>query len=227
MTNYKSPNFKSSNKEINDALSVLRRNGFNVNLSDELKKRFDNEILFDGDDGLFKELIKDVKIYFEYGCGKSTEYMFRFTKSQIFSVDTSKEWIKKTQSIDNFKSDKRINFKWIDVGEIEDWGRPKSLAMRKNFLIYASWLWQQNKIPDLVLIDGRFRILCFLITLKFSPVGTKIIFDDYKNRQLYHVVEEFCPIVERCGRQALFETTTQAKNMITDDILLSFQNIIS
>ena len=43
-----------------------------VDLKIKFKKRFENEILFDGDDGLFKNLIKDIKIYFEYGCGKST-----------------------------------------------------------------------------------------------------------------------------------------------------------
>jgi hypothetical protein len=226
MKNYKPPNFKTTNKEIVDALSVLRRYGFNINLSEELKKKFDNEILFDGDDGLFKELIKDINIYFEYGCGKSTEYIYRYTKSKIFSVDTSKEWTDKIESICEIKTDDRLNLKWIDVGEIENWGKPKSFKMRKNFLDYAIWLWKQNKEPDLVLIDGRFRILCFLTTLKFSPPGTKIIFDDYKERQFYHVVEEFCPIIDRCGRQALFEVNTKAKDKITEEVLLSFQNII-
>ena len=226
MTKYKPPNFKTINKEIYDALSVLRRHGFNVNLSEELKNRFDNVILFDGDDGLFKDIIKDINLYFEYGCGKSTEYMYRFTKSKIFSVDTSKEWINKIQSITDDKIDDRLNLKWIDVGEIENWGQPKSFKMRKNFTIYANWLWKQNKEPGLVLIDGRFRILCFLTTLRYSPIGTKIIFDDYKDRQLYHIVEEFSPVIDRCGRQALFESNTKAKDMITDEVLLSFQNII-
>ena len=226
MTKYKPPNFKTINKEIYDALSVLRRHGFNVNLSEELKNRFDNVILFDGDDSLFKDLIKNIDIYFEYGCGKSTEYMYRFTKSKIFSVDTSKEWIDKIQSITDDKIDDRLNLKWIDVGEIENWGQPKSFKMRKNFTIYADWLWKQNKEPGLVLIDGRFRILCFLTTLRYSPIGTKIIFDDYKERQLYHIVEEFSPVIDRCGRQALFESNIKAKDMITDEVLLSFQNII-
>ena len=118
-------------------------------------------------------------------------------------------------SICEIKTDDRLNLKWIDVGEIENWGKPKSFKMRKNFLDYAIWLWKQNKEPDLVLIDGRFIILCFLTTLKFSPPGTKIIFDDYKERQFYHVVEEFCPIIDRCGRQALFEVNTKAKDKIT------------
>ena len=226
MTKYKPPNFKTINKEIYDALSVLRRHGFNVNLSEELKNRFDNVILFDGDDSLFKDLIKNIDIYFEYGCGKSTEYMYRFTKSKIFSVDTSKEWIDKIQSITDDKIDDRLNLKWIDVGEIENWGQPKSFKMRKNFTIYVDWLWKQNKEPGLVLIDGRFRILCFLTTLRYSPIGTKIIFDDYKERQLYHIVEEFSPVIDRCGRQALFESNIKAKDMITDEVLLSFQNII-
>ena len=227
MTKHKPPNFETINQQIYQALSVLRRHGFKFNLTDELKKRFDNEILFDGDDSLFKDLIKNINIYFEYGCGKSTEYMYKFTKSKIFSVDTSKDWIDKIQSITNNKFDDRLNLKWIDVGDIQDWGQPKSFKMRKNFAHYAKWPWQQNEKPDLVLIDGRFRILCFLTTLKYSPNGTKIIFDDYKDRQFYHVVEEFCPIIDRCGRQALFETNTKAKDMITDEVLLSFQNIIN
>ena len=40
------------------------------------------------------------------------------------------------------------------------------------------------------MIDGRFRVASFLTTLKKSKKGTKIIFDDYKSRSQYHVVEK-------------------------------------
>ena len=225
MNNYKPPSFEIIDKEIAESLSILRQHGFNINLNDDLKNRFDSKTLFDGDDGLFKKLIKDSKIYFEYGCGKSTEYVYRFTQSKIFAVDTSKEWVKKIEKISTLKDDCRLNLKWIDVGEVENWGYPKSFNKRKNFPIYANWLWQQNETPDLILIDGRFRVLCFLTSLKFSPKGTKILFDDYRDRQFYHIVEEFCPIIDRCGRQALFESTNGVKEKITDELLLSFYNV--
>lgn len=197
-----------------------------ADLKIEFKKRFKDEILFDGDDGLFKNLIKDVKIYFEYGCGKSTQFIYCYSNCKIFSVDTSKFWIKKVSSISFSDKPKRLNLKWINVGDIEDWGYPKSFKMRDNFNLYANWFWKQNESPDLVLIDGRFRVLCFLTTIKYAPIGTKIIFDDYMYRRFYHVVEEFLPVLDNCGRQALFEVTYDAKEIVNNDTLLSFQNVI-
>ena len=70
MNEYKSPDFQSISKEVTDAFATLRRHGLNLNLSEDLQKKFDKDILFDGDDGLFKSLLNDIKIYFEYGCGK-------------------------------------------------------------------------------------------------------------------------------------------------------------
>ena len=87
-------------------------------------------------------------------------------------------------------------------------------------------MWLKEISPDLVLIDGRFRVFCFLTTVKLAPVGTKILFDDYINRPLYHVVEEFCEKIETCGRQALFEVSQSAKKKVTDETLTTFQNVI-
>lgn len=35
--------------------------------------------------------------------------------------------------------------------------------------------------------------------------STVILFDDYRDRPWYHVVADFLPVKDRCGRQALFE----------------------
>ena len=43
--------------------------------------------LFDGDDYLFKKYIKNCDIYFEYGVGKSTNYVIKNTKAKIVAVD--------------------------------------------------------------------------------------------------------------------------------------------
>ena len=223
---YMSPSIKNTNDEIADAIGTLRRHGINVELKDEVRKKCDDDILFDGDDGLFKNLTKGVKTYFEYGCGKSTEFMYRHSNCKIFAVDTSKFWVEKTKNISGLDKDERLNLKWIDVGDIGEWGYPKSFKMREYFQDYANWFWKQNEIPNLVLIDGRFRVFCFLTSLKYGPIGTKIIFDDYINRPQYHLVEEFSPVLDKCGRQVLFEVTKKAKEMINDNTLLSFQNVI-
>ena len=54
--------------------------------------------LFDGDDSLFKDLLKNSKNYGEYGCGLSTEWVLKNTNADIVSVDSSKVWINKISS---------------------------------------------------------------------------------------------------------------------------------
>jgi hypothetical protein len=226
MSQHSAPDFEKVTQEIADAISTLRRHGMQINLPEDLRKRFDNLILFDGDDGLFKSLLPTVANYFEYGCGKSTEYVYKCSKANIYTVDTSEEWARRIQGISGEVSNARLNVKWVDVGKVADWGNPTSFEKRANFSLYTDWVWTQGVTPDLVVIDGRFRVCCFLTSIKYAPIGTKIIFDDYAERPFYHVAEEFLNIIERCGRQALFQVTSRAKSLITDATISEFRNVI-
>ena len=190
------------------------------------KNNLENNILFDGDDALFKNLISEVKTYFEYGCGKSTEYMYKKSNASIFSVDTSKEWAAKTLNLSKDSNRERLNVKWIDVGGVADWGYPISFEKKQNFVKYANWFWEFGLKPDLVVIDGRFRILCFLTSIKFASIGTQIIFDDYTNRPFYHVAEDFLKIKNTCGRQALFEVDKRSKKLVDESVISEFKNVI-
>ena len=85
------------------------------NISIEFKKNnLENNILFDGDDTLFKNLISEVKTYFEYGCGKSTEYMYKKSNASIYSVDTSKEWATKTLNLSKDSNHDRLNGAYME-----------------------------------------------------------------------------------------------------------------
>ena len=92
----------------------------------------------------------------------------------------------------------------VDLGEIAAWGYPTTYRHRNRFHDYVVSPWRHGVKPDLVLIDGRFRVASFLHSLLTAEPGTRLIFDDYNNRPHYHLVEEFCPVKEREGRQALF-----------------------
>ena len=172
--------------------------------------------LFDGDDSLFKDLLKNSKNYGEYGCGLSTEWVLNNTNANILSVDSSKEWIDKISS-KNVKCKKRLKLQHIDLGKVENWGRPVGYEKSYNFINYFNWIWTQDILPDTVLIDGRFRVCCFLTSIKYANENTNIVFDDYNNRPYYHVVEKFIKKEQTCGRQTLF--IVKNKNKINFDLL--------
>lgn len=159
--------------------------------------------LFDGDDELFKRIIGQCKVYGEYGCGKSTRWMLANTQARVFAVDTDKVWVDHVRQ-DNSQYADRLKIKWVDVGPIISWGTPKYYTNLQNYPQYMNHPWEQDVLPDTVMIDGRFRVCCFLTCLKHAPAGTRLLFDDYKDRFMYHIVEEFTKPVDSFRRQFLF-----------------------
>jgi len=167
-----------------------------------LRRRYDDSYLFDGDDRLFKEAVSGVQIYGEYGVGKSTIWVSSNTSASILAVDSSREWIEEIKSVTN--QSERVQIEWVDLGELGNWGRPLTYKKRDFFYDYVRSIWSRDQAPELVLIDGRFRVSCFLYSLITGKPGTRIFFDDYVSRPHYHVIEEFVSPIETCGRQGLF-----------------------
>ena len=164
-----------------------------------------NNILFDGDDELFKKHVSQSNFYFEYGVGKSTKWVIENTKSKVIAVDSDQKWINNVSNKNSF--DERVKFIWVDLGKLTDWGRPISYNRRDNFISYINSVWTFDIKADVILIDGRFRVACFLYSLLNAKKGSFIFFDDYNNRPWYHIVEEVLPIYKKCGRQAIFIVT--------------------
>ena len=166
-----------------------------------LRKRSKN-FLFDGDDKAFKALVRNAKVYAEYGVGKSSIWVLQNTQAKILAVDTSQHWIDhvKSQSPDHH----RFEIAWVNLGHIGWAGRPRGYSFRNQFMDYVGSLWNRSEQPDLVLIDGRFRVACFLFSLATARPGCIILFDDYTNRPEYHLVEEYLAPTSYCGRQAKF-----------------------
>jgi hypothetical protein len=163
----------------------------------------DQTRLFDGDDHMFQREIQSCQVYGEYGCGASTVWVAHHTKARIMAVDSSAEWIAKV-ALETEIFRERLRIEEVDLGKIAAWGYPTTYRHRSRFHDYVVSPWRHGVKPDLVLIDGRFRVASFLHSLLTAEPGTRLIFDDYNNRPHYHLVEEFCPVKEREGRQALF-----------------------
>jgi hypothetical protein len=98
----------------------------------------------------------------------------------------------------------KLFLKHVDMGDLGAWGYPLSYQKRDQFKFYLDFIWTQSEKPHLVLIDGRFRVACFLTSLKYAETGTYLFFDDYRSRPEYALVEEFLIPSEYCGRQAIF-----------------------
>lgn len=122
----------------------------------------------------------------------------------VRSVDTSEHW--KTHVAEQLSVQQRAQTTLIhvDLGPVRNWGFPVSYNNRARFPDYFGAPWAERFDPDLVLIDGRFRVACFLTSLLRATAGTLILFDDYTERAYYHIVETFLAPEQRSDRQAVF-----------------------
>jgi hypothetical protein len=138
--------------------------------------------------------LKACTTYLEFGMGGSTTLAASLGVPDIISVDSSKEWVERMSSqISALTITGNIQLLHANIGETGEWGYPIDSINMINWPSYYSGPWQAVKTsglrPDLVLIDGRFRVACFLYSLLHLEAGAKILWDDYCSRPEYHSVE--------------------------------------
>ena len=92
--------------------------------------------------------------------------MAHHSNARILAVDSSPAWFATMREATADQAE-RITIEAIDLGALGDWGYPTTYRHRFRDFVHVHWQHGPVK-PDLVLIDGRFRVACFLHTLLAS-----------------------------------------------------------
>lgn len=132
--------------------------------------------------------------YLEYGSGGSTFAALRNSNiTKLFSVESDLSFLSRLsedaeilRNIDNG----RATLRWADVGETGEWGGPKTSCKRYLWPSYSLFPHLVGYKPDIVLVDGRFRVACVLACVANAPNST-ILVHDYAERYNYRVIEQF------------------------------------
>ena len=177
-----------------------RINGINIPSTPEFETQISTEY--------FLERLKACSFYLEYGSGGSTFQAARMQK-QFISVESDAYFLKALRSqIEQHIGNHPGKLLHANIGLTEDWGKPffkmPTERRRSRWLKYPTIAWQHIHTPvDLILIDGRFRVLCALFAVaKCRNSDVEILFDDYVGRPHYHPVEQFLHVSKTIGAMA-------------------------
>ncbi len=154
----------------------------------------------------FTTELKKSKFYLEYGTGKSTLLALELKKNFI-AVESDKNFY--NYMINKLKDKSLINFvnfgivKFASIPIFFDLTKEKmsKIAYQYNFNILNK-LKEKEKIPDFVLVDGRYRVLTGIALYKFYKKNSEdftIIFDDYFKRDFYSTLNDLF-YFEQIGR---------------------------
>lgn len=153
------------------------------------------------------ELMRSAKVYLEYGSGGSTFMALDSGMGMTISVESDLAWLRTLEQQAASTPGERILLHG-DIGPTVALGHPASDQHWRKWKQYPLTPWTTSKErglePDLVLIDGRFRVACFCASLLFAKPGVTLLFDDYVERTPYHVVEQFVQPIARHDRMAEF-----------------------
>lgn len=147
-------------------------------------------------------------VILEYGSGGSTLLAAEMTGKQVFTVESDRGWINMMRAwLAAYPPLSQVEIHHADIGPTKKWGHPKDETYWRRFIGYPLSVWDRPDFihPDVVLIDGRFRVGCFLATLMRITRPVTVLFDDYTGRKPYAVVEEFFKPTGFADRMARFE----------------------
>eukprot|EP01031_Cornospumella_fuschlensis_P024362 gene24362-29447_t len=149
---------------------------------------------------LYRNLL-NASVYFEYGCGGSTELACANNPNlEIHSIDTSDHWIKavkENKCIQEGIEKQRVHMTWVDIGELTSFGYPATEAKKHQWPHYSESIKKLGGKVDFVLIDGRFRVASFLKSLLYTNSSkTKIAVHDFFYRPPYYGVLKYADVVD-------------------------------
>jgi hypothetical protein len=112
----------------------------------------------------------------------------------------------------------------INIGMTHEWGEPVFTGPSKRRYqlwrryCWAPWVEPPVGEPDLVFVDGRFRVACTVATLLAlgSDREYEILVDDYSDRPHYRVLAEIAQIRQIVDRMAIltYRHGTSAQDLI-------------
>jgi protein O-GlcNAc transferase len=152
---------------------------------------------------LFLLYMRQSQRYLEFGSGGSTSLAARIKVPRLFSVESDRLWAAAVEASPLIRpriDDGTYTIRWIDIGETKTWGFPAVEAEAIKWPRYSTSIWNElDFVPDLVLVDGRFRVSCALQSFAHCANDTLVAVHDFE-REDYHLVLRYAEVVDRVER---------------------------
>jgi len=171
---------------------------------------------------LFECFLRCSDRYLEFGSGGSTCVAANLVKSSVLAIDSSRPWLDK---VAQYCADAQVrltpNLVHVDLGPLGDWGYPSDPATRESWPAYHRAIWQDPSAAntDLYLIDGRFRIACFLQVLIHADQGAIIMFHDFQSRKYYHIARDLTREIAIADDLSIFLVSKETNRQRAQELL--------
>lgn len=148
--------------------------------------------------------------YQEFGVGGSTLMAIRSGLESVVAIDSDPKWVdavRQNPEVDAAIRSGRADIRHADIGQLSQWGHPKDRKQIQRWPTYIAAAWdawsKRNEMPDLIFVDGRFRVACCLSVIVAASSDLRltnelrvILHDVVPERPYYDEVFGFFDVVE-------------------------------
>lgn len=155
---------------------------------------------------LFLQFVHCADSYLEFGSGGSTCVAAQYVPGQVISVDSSAEWLDRVRTVCDHNKWKTPKLLHVDIGGVRELGYPTQADSRSLWPNYHQSVWKipESRHADFYLVDGRFRVACFLQVLLRCDETRPIGIHDYADRTHYHIISNFADEIARASQFSIF-----------------------
>lgn len=153
---------------------------------------------------MLNRYLSTTRRYFEWGSGDSTYLAQESGVKEIYSVESDFKYFMKVR-----EKCPAACINYVDIcADNSSFGYPKTEIKKHNWPAYYQFI-KIIKYPiDLILIDGRFRVLCALNAWEHIDGMTTVLIHDYIYRKYYHDTEKVFDITDSNGTLFAFRKKT-------------------
>lgn len=159
------------------------------------------------DDNAVQQRLIRAKVFLQYSCAAYTQDACAKTNIQkVIAVESNK-----ALSDSVFQSviqKEKLHMVYANLGEVNAEGKPNNAEKFKNFHTFMVLPWaladKYLVTPDTILINGPFKVACFLYSLICAEEGAVILFNDFFKNPAYEIVRNYCALEKRHGDMAEF-----------------------
>ncbi len=171
--------------------------------------------------GKFKEYLRESTNVFEFGCGGSTVLISHLKNIKtLHSVDSDLNWINKVKE----EVKENVVFHFVNIGKLADWGHPKNKYQKSKWPKYSNVLKDlDDYFPDLVFVDGRFRVSCALKSIEKMKKHSHLIVHDYHPSRDYGVIEKYFNKVDSVDTLSVFRKKYKIDTQEVQKILKQYE----
>ena len=156
---------------------------------------------------LLRELVSCSRRYVEFGAGGSTCLAAQTVAESVVSVDSSRDWLEKVAAVAIAGSYKiQPALLHADIGALTDWGYPRDLTQRARWPQYHEIVWTSALAAnaDTYLVDGRFRVACFMQVMLRCQADAIVIVHDFSDRPHYGKIHSVAREIARSANLSAF-----------------------